>query len=277
MNSYLETAVWLKSKLPRKPQIAIILGTGLNNMAKSFPLLYSLPYNQIPGFVQSTAPTHKGNLLLGEVGGIPVLFLQGRFHYYEGYTMAEVVFPVRVLASLGIKVLIVTNASGSLRKELEPGTIVRLQDHINFMGTNPLIGINDDEIGERFPSLNQPYDSELCLMADKVASELEIKTTKGVYIAVTGPSMETKAECSTFALWGADIVGMSTVPEVITARHSGLKVLAYSIVTNYSNLFHNLEHSQEEIQAVASVAGEKLQKIIAELIPRLARTFSLTP
>jgi len=276
MNSYIENTVRLKSKLPRKPQIAIILGTGLNNMAESFPLLYSIPYNQIPGFVKSTAPTHKGNLLLCEVGGIPVLFLQGRFHYYEGYAMAEVVFPVRVLASLGIKVLLVTNASGSLRKDYSPGTIVQLQDHINFMGTNPLIGINED-IGERFPSLNQPYDPELCSMADKVALELEIETAKGVYIAVTGPSMETKAECSTFALWGADIVGMSTVPEVITAIHCGLRVLAYSIVTNYSNLFHNLAHSQEEIQAVASVAGEKLQKIIAELIPRLARTFSLTP
>ncbi len=191
--------------------------------------------------------------------------------------MQEVVFPVRVLSALGIKVLIVTNAFGSLRKELEPGTIVQLQDHINFMGTNPLIGMNDAEIGERFPSLNNPYDPELCLLADEVAFDLGIKTAKGVYIAVTGPSLETKAECFAFASWGADLVGMSTVPEVITARHSGLKVLGYSIVTNYSNLFHNLAHSQEEIQRIADKSGKLLQKLIAELILRLTRTFSLTP
>ena len=276
MSSYKDTSAWLKTKLPKQPQIAVILGTGLSNMAEVFPLLYSIPYNQIPGFVQSTAPTHKGNLLLCEVKGIPVIFLQGRFHYYEGYSMQEVVFPVRVLSALGIKVLIVTNASGSLRKELEPGTIVQLQDHINFMGTNPLMGMNDDDLGERFPSMNKVYDPELCLLADKVAFDLGIKTAKGVYIAVTGPSLETKAECFAFASWGADLVGMSTVPEVITARHSGLKVLGYSIVTNYSNLFHNLAHSQEEIQRIADKSGKLLQKLIAELILRLTRTFSLT-
>jgi len=277
MSSYKNTSAWLKTKLPKEPEIAVILGTGLSKSAEAYPILYSITYNQIPGFVQSTAPTHKGNLLLCEVGGVPVLFLQGRFHYYEGYSMQEVVFPVRVLSALGIKILIVTNASGSLRKELEPGTIVQLQDHINFMGTNPLIGMNDDDFGERFPSLNNPYDPELCLLADEVALDLGIKTAKGVYIAVTGPSLETKAECFAFASWGADLVGMSTVPEVITARHSGLKVLGYSIVTNYSNLFHNLAHSQEEIQRIADKSGKLLQKLIAELILRLTRTFSLTP
>jgi len=276
MSSYKNTSAWLKTKLPKEPEIAVILGTGLSTSAEAYPILYSIIYNQIPGFVQSTAPTHKGNLLLCEVEGVPVLFLQGRFHYYEGYSMQEVVFPVRVLSSLGIKVLIVTNASGSLRKELKPGAIVQLQDHINFMGTNPLIGINDDNLGERFPSLNNPYDPELCSLADEVAKELEISTFKGTYIAVTGPSLETKAECNAFAILGADLVGMSTVPEVITARHSGIKVLAYSIVTNYSNLFHNLAHSQEEIQKTALNSGRQLQKIIAEFIFRVTKTFSLT-
>ena len=276
MNNYQETASVLKKQLPFQPQIAVILGTGLSNMAAAFPMLYSLPYNQIPGFVKTTSPSHQGNLLLCEVNGIPVLFLQGRFHYYEGYSMQEVVFPVRVLASLGIKVLIVTNASGSLQKELKPGAIVQLQDHINFMGINPLIGINDDNLGERFPSLNNPYDPELCSLADEVAMDLGIKTYKGTYIAVTGPSLETKAECHAFAILGADLVGMSTVPEVITARHSGIKVLAYSIVTNYSNLFHSLAHSQEEIQKTAMNSGQQLQNIIAEFIPRVTRTFSLT-
>ena len=276
MNNYQETAIWLKNKFSEKPLIAVILGTGLSDLPEAFPVLCSLPYNQIPGFVKTTSPSHPGNLLLCEVKGIPIIFLQGRFHYYEGYSMQEVVFPVRVLASFGIKVLIVTNASGSLRKELKPGAIVQLQDHINFMGTNPLIGINDDNLGERFPSLNNPYDPELCSLADEVAKELEISTFKGTYIAVTGPSLETKAECNAFAILGADLVGMSTVPEVITARHSGIKVLAYSIVTNYSNLFHNLAHSQEEIQKTALNSGRQLQKIIAEFIFRVTKTFSLT-
>lgn len=276
MNNYQETALWLKNKLPEKPQIAVILGTGLSDLPEAFPILYSLPYNQIAGFVKPTSPSHKGNLLLCKLEGVPVLFLQGRFHYYEGYSMSEVVFPVRMLASLGIKVLIITNASGSLKKELKPGTIVQIQDHINFMGTNPLIGKNDDALGERFPSLNSAYDSDLCFLSDKVAEELAIEIAKGIYIAVSGPSLETKAECQAFASWGADLVGMSTVPEVITAIHSGIKVLAYSIVTNYSNLFHKLSHNQLEIQKIAMHSGEQLQRLLTVLIPRISRTFLLT-
>ncbi|MDD4309521.1 MAG: purine-nucleoside phosphorylase [Candidatus Cloacimonetes bacterium] len=266
---YKQTAQWLKEKLGCTPRFAVILGTGLSDMAEAFPIFQKIPYGDIPGFVVSTAPSHKGNLIVSKIGKESVLFLQGRFHYYEGYPMTDVVFPTRVLAAWGIEVLVVTNAAGSLKLNLAPGTITQLTDHINFMGTNPLIGHNDDEQGERFPSMNQQYDPELRSMADEIAGEKGIKTEKGVYIAVSGPSLETKAECAAFASWGADLVGMSTVPEVIVARHAGIRVLAYSIVTNYSNLFHEQAHSQEEIRHHAGIAGNQLKTIIAELISRV--------
>ncbi|GAB1467391.1 purine nucleoside phosphorylase I, inosine and guanosine-specific [Candidatus Cloacimonadota bacterium] len=271
-----ETTAWLKDRLPQLPKYAIILGTGLSDMAEEFPTLYKIPYSEIPGFVSSTAPSHKGFLVLAEIHKQPILFLQGRFHFYEGYAMEQVIFPTRVLAALGVKALIVTNAAGSLRLELPPGAIVQLCDHINFMGTNPLIGHNDENLGERFPSMNQPYDPAFCKLCDEIAAKQGIETHKGVYLAVTGPSLETKAECAAFAAWGADLVGMSTVPEVIVARHAGMKVLAYSIVTNYSNLFHEQAHSQEEIRHHAGISGAQLRNILSEFILEAAQNFSLT-
>lgn len=266
---YRQTALWLKERLSRLPQVAIILGTGLNDLADSATVLDRIPYSEIPGFASSTAPSHKGNLILGELDGRTILFLQGRFHFYEGYSMATVVFPTRVLASLGVQTLIVTNASGSLRQELKPGTIVQICDHINFMGTNPLIGHNDEQVGERFPSLNNLYDPSYLELCQQIAHEQRIPLEKGTYIAVTGPSLETRAECAAFASWRADLVGMSTVPEVIAARHAGIRVLALSIVTNYSNLFHDEAHSQEEIRHNASLASAQLQTIITKFIKAL--------
>lgn len=266
---YRQTALWLKERLPKLPKVAIILGTGLNDLADSASLLWQMPYPEIPGFASSTAPSHKGNLILGELGGRAVLFMQGRFHFYEGYSMPTVVFPTRVLACLGVQTLIVTNASGSLRQQLTPGTIVQIKDHINFMGTNPLIGHNDEQLGERFPSLNNLYDPAYLELCAKIAHEQRIPLEKGTYIAVTGPSLETKAECAAFASWGADLVGMSTVPEVIAARHAGIRVLALSIVTNYSNLFHNQAHSQEEIRQNAGLASAQLKTIITEFLKAL--------
>ncbi|MCB5267085.1 MAG: purine-nucleoside phosphorylase [Candidatus Cloacimonetes bacterium] len=266
MMDYRNTAGWLSNRLPQKPESAIILGTGLSDMAEAFPLIMTIPYTDIPGFVNSTAPSHKGNLILAEMAGKAVLFLQGRFHFYEGHSMEQVVFPTRVLAAMGVKNLIVTNAAGSLRKELPPGSIVQLIDHINFMGRNPLVGHNDEDLGERFPSLNQLYDPQHRELCDQIALRHGINTFKGVYLAVSGPSLETKAECAAFAMWGADLVGMSTVPEVIAARHAGLRVLAYSIVTNYSNLFHEEAHSQDEIRHHAAIAGKQLQTILSDFI-----------
>lgn len=267
--NYQDTTAFLKKHLPRIPKAAIILGTGLSDMAESFDIISTIPYSDIPGFVQSTAPSHKGNLILAEINQETVLFLQGRFHYYEGHSMPQVIFPTRVLAKLGVNTLIVTNAAGSLRKELAPGSIVQLIDHINFMGINPLIGENDDDLGERFPSMNELYDPTYRAICDEIAKKHSINTFKGVYLAVSGPSLETKAECAAFALLGADLVGMSTVPEVIAARHSGMKILAYSIVTNYSNLFHSEAHSQEEIRHNAGIASQHLKQIISEFILQL--------
>ena len=267
--TYNETAKWLKMRLPHVPDAAIILGTGLSDMAEEFEIISRIPYSDIPGFVQSTAPSHKGNLILAELKGKMILFLQGRFHYYEGHSMNQVVFPTRVMAAMGIKTLVVTNAAGSLKKELSPGSIVQITDHINFMGVNPLVGENDDDLGERFPSMNELYDPAYRNLCDAIASQYDISTHKGVYLAVSGPSLETKAECSAFAMLGADLVGMSTVPEVIAARHAGMRVLAYSIVTNYSNLFHSEAHSQQVIRENAALASSHLKQIISEFILQL--------
>lgn len=267
--NYHESAKWLLNELGCSPEIAIILGTGLGDLAESFEIKKLIPYKDIPGFATSTAPSHKGNLILVEIADKPVLFLQGRFHYYEGYDMQEVVFPTRTLTAMGLKTLIVTNAAGSLRKEMSPGSIVQITDHINFMGRNPLIGPNDEDMGERFPSMNEQYDPQYRAITDEIAREKGIKTHHGIYVAVTGPNLETRAECAAFQMWGADLVGMSTVPEVLVARHGGVRVLAYSIVTNYSNLFHSDAHSQEEIRHNAAIASSNLKSIICEFIARI--------
>jgi len=263
---YRATADWLKNRVSETPEVAIVLGTGLGGLAEKLENPVVIPYSEIPGFVNSTSPSHLGNLLFGHLASRAVLCMQGRFHFYEGYSMEQVVFPIRVMAALGVKTLIVTNAAGSLREELEPGDIVVIKDHINFMGTNPLIGKNDESLGERFPSMNLPYSPELHEQVRNIAQSNGISLKWGNYISVTGPSLETKAECSMFAAWGADIVGMSTVPEVITARHCGMEVLGFSIVTNYSNLFHNLAHSQEEIRHNADKAAQNLLLIIHEVL-----------
>lgn len=266
---YKYTAHWLLERMPEPPITGIILGTGLSTLADMLLNKIVIPYEEIPGFVKSTAPSHAGNLLFGYLSEKPVVLFQGRFHFYEGYSMAQVVFPVRVMASMGVKNLIVTNASGSLRKDFEPGDIVVLTDHINFMGTNPLIGENDNNLGERFPSMNLQYSATMHSILKEIAEKHQIKLQWGVYISVTGPSLETKAECAMFSKLGADLVGMSTVPEVIVARHAGMNVLGISIVTNYSNLFHDLAHSQEEIRAHAGKATAHLKLLINELLTRI--------
>jgi len=263
---YRQTAAWLRERLPVQPVAGLILGTGLGDLADSLEQLVRFPYSEVPGFVQSTAPSHQGNLVLAMLGAKPVLIMQGRFHFYEGHSMDAVVFPTRVLACLGVRYLLVTNASGSLREKLGPGALVQITDHINFMGRNPLTGHNDDSLGERFPSLNQPYDPALLQRSAAIAAQARIDLHQGIYLGVSGPSLETKAECAAFAAWGADLVGMSTVPEVIAARHAGLRVAAFSIVTNYSNLFHDQAHSQEEIRDNAALASEGLKHILSRLV-----------
>ncbi|HPY97059.1 MAG TPA: purine-nucleoside phosphorylase [Candidatus Cloacimonadota bacterium] len=264
-----ETISYLKSKISINPLVGIILGTGLNDLATEVDNKIEILYEDIPGFVRSTAPSHQGKLIAGTISDMPILMLQGRFHFYEGYTMEQVTYPIRVFKKLGIKYLFVTNAAGSLNPTMRPGNLVLLNDHINMMGTNPLIGKNLDEFGERFPSMNEPYDAELQSIARSFAETQFIDLQNGVYCAVTGPSLETKAECKLFASLGADLVGMSTVPEVIVAVHSGLKVLAISVVTNLSNIFHDQAHSQEEIRDNAKIASNNLINIIKHIINEL--------
>lgn len=266
-----ETIQFIKSKISFTPFAGIILGTGLNALAQEVDVELEIPYEEIPGFVRSTAPSHQGKLIAGKINDVPVIMFQGRFHFYEGYTMDQVTYPIRILKLLGAQYLFLTNAAGSLNPQFTPGSLVMLEDHINFMGTNPLIGPNLDEFGERFPSVNEPYNKEACQIALSIAEQHQIKLNQGVYCAVTGPSLETKAECKMFASLGADLVGMSTVPEVIVGLHSGLKVLAISVVTNLSNIFHSEAHSQEEIRDNAQKASAHLILIIKETIKELNR------
>jgi purine-nucleoside phosphorylase len=263
---YKLTAQWILKQINATPDVGIVLGTGLSGLVDMLDDKIVIPYKDVPGFVKSTAPSHAGNIVFGYLSGKAVLLYQGRFHFYEGYTMNQVVFPIRVLAAMNVKNLIVTNASGSLREDFKPGDIVVITDHINFMGTNPLIGENLDDLGERFPSMNMQYSIAMHDCIRKVAADRGVALQWGTYIAVTGPSLETKAECAMFAKMGADVVGMSTVPEVIVARHSGINVLGISVVTNYSNLFHDLAHSQEEIRANADKASANLKLLITEVL-----------
>ena len=263
-----ETVDFLKSKIPFEPKCMIILGTGLCGLADDDAITnkITINYEDIPGFVRSTAPAHEGTLVAGYINNTPIIILKGRLHFYEGYTMQQVVYPVRIAKLLGAKYLFVTNASGSLNSDLKPGDLVRLTDHINFMGTNPLIGENIDELGERFPSMNNPYDDEIAQLAVKIAEENKITLKKGVYCAVTGPPLETRAECLMLKHLGADLVGMSTVPEVIAAIHCGMKVFAVSVVTNFSNIYHSMPHTQEEIRTNANKASHDLLLLIKQVV-----------
>ncbi len=215
-----------------KPAIGIILGTGLGGLARDAEIIETIPYGELPHFPESTVESHHGRLLLARLRGIPVLIMQGRFHYYEGYTMQQITFPVRVMKGLGIETLVVSNACGCVNPQFRRGDLMVMEDHINLLGDNPLIGANLDELGPRFPDMSAPYDRELIALAEKLALELGIALQKGVYTAVAGPNLETRAEYRMLRAMGSDVVGMSTVPECIVARHMGMRVLGFSIVTD---------------------------------------------
>ncbi|MBO7566549.1 MAG: purine-nucleoside phosphorylase, partial [Bacteroidales bacterium] len=227
-----ETTGYIRQCVNFEPEIGIILGTGLGNLANDIEVVKTVPYKEIPNFPVSTVQGHKGQLVFGYLGGKKVVAMQGRFHYYEGYTMQQVTFPVRVMNALGIKLLIVSNASGGMNPTFKTGDIMVITDHINHFGTNPLIGPNIDELGPRFPEMSEAYDHRYIKLAFEVAEECNIHLQRGVYIGVTGPTFETPAEYRFFHIAGADAVGMSTVPEVIVARHSGLPVFALSVITD---------------------------------------------
>lgn len=227
-----EAAEYIRTRMTVQPKIAIILGSGLGPFAYHVEHSIALPFNEIPHFPKTSVVGHSGLLVIGTLHGTPIIVLQGRVHYYEGYSASEVIFPIRVLKQLGIEALIVTNAAGGIREGLQRGQLVLISNHINFTGTNPLIGKNDSKFGERFFDMTEPYSARLRTLAKTVSNRHGFSLSEGVYIAVSGPSFETAAEIRAFRILGADLVGMSTVHEVIVARHMGIEVLGISCVTN---------------------------------------------
>lgn len=264
-----EAVKHIRSLTDLVPQIGIILGTGLGSLADGIEISATVDYEGIPHFPVSTVESHAGRLLFGHLKGKPVVAMQGRFHYYEGYTMQQVTFPVRVLKEIGITKLIVSNACGGLNPQFNRADIMIISDHINFQGGNPLIGPNDDSIGVRFPDMYNCYDQDLIKLAEGVALTQQIPVRKGVYISVPGPNLETAAEYRFLRIIGGDVVGMSTVPEVIAARHQGTKVLAFSIITDMGLPDALGPCSLEEIIATANKAEPNLRELIAGCVEKM--------
>ncbi len=232
MEKIKESIASIRKYCQTKPEIAIILGTGLGRLAEDIEESTVIPYNKISNFPVSTVPGHSGNLVMGKLEGKPVVAMQGRFHYYEGYSMQEVAFPVRVMKKLGADIIIISNAAGGMNRFFQRGDLMLIYDHINLMGDNPLMGINEEELGPRFPDMSEAYDRELISLAEKVALEEGIKLHKGIYAGLSGPMLETPAEYRMLIKIGADAVGMSTIPEVIAANHIGMRVLGISCITD---------------------------------------------
>lgn len=252
-----------------EPEIGIILGTGLGGFADHIEIEKTIPYNFIPNFPIATVQSHFGRLIFGKVNGKTVVAMQGRFHYYEGYSMQQITFPVRIMKLLGVHTLFVSNASGALNLEYQNGDLVVLDDHINLQPENPLIGPNLDDFGPRFPSMARPYDVKLIDRALNLAKEWDIRTHKGVYVAVTGPNLETRAEYRYMRIIGGDVVGMSTVPEVLVARHMDLCVCAISVVTDIGDPDDLEEVTLDDVIGIAKKSEPHLTRIICQLIAEL--------
>ncbi len=249
--------------------IGIILGTGLGGLVKEIEFEHQIDYQKIPHFPISTVESHQGRLILGKVAGKNVLVMQGRFHYYEGYSMKEITYPVRVMKFLGVKTLLISNACGCMNPSYRKGDLMIIEDHINLLGDNPLIGKNEDELGPRFPDMSEPYSKELINLAEKIAEEKKLKVLKGVYVAVPGPNLETRAEYKFLREIGADVVGMSTVPENIVANHMEIKVFGMSIVTDECFPENLKPVVLEEIIEAANQAEPKITSLFIELIKRI--------
>jgi purine-nucleoside phosphorylase len=256
----------IQSRWPGRPQVGIILGTGLGGLAEDIEAEARLPYEEIPHFPQSTVESHAGRFVCGRLAGKAVVAMEGRFHYYEGYSLKQITLPVRVMKALGCQVLVVSNASGGMNPQYNKADLMVIEDHINLMGDNPLIGKNDDRLGTRFPDMCRPYDRELISLAQRVALEEKIACHKGVFVAVPGPNLETRAEYRFLRGIGADAVGMSTVPEVIVAVHSSLRVLGLSVITDLC-LPDALEPVVlADILATAAVAEKKLRVLVRRVV-----------
>lgn len=264
-----ETLEVIRQKTEDNYPIGIILGTGLGGLVKEIEIEHEIDYSDLPHFPLSTVESHDGKLIFGKVGDKNVVAMQGRFHYYEGYSMKQITYPVRVMKSLGVGTLLVSNACGGMNPLYRKGDVMLMIDHINLLGDNPLIGPNEDELGPRFPDMSEPYDLELIELAEKVALENQIKLQKGVYVAVAGPNLETKAEYRFLRGTGADVVGMSTIPENIVANHMGMKVLGISIITDECFPESLQPVNVEEIISTAMSAEPKMTLIMKEVIKRI--------
>ena len=266
---YREAADYLASRIPGNPETAIILGSGLGSLADQIESATVIPYAEIPHFMHSTAIGHKGNLIYGKLGGKEVLAMQGRFHYYEGYTMQQVTFPVRVMKLFGIQNLLVSNAAGGINPSFKVGDLMIIRDHINMM-PNPLIGPNNELFGTRFPDMTRAYDREMIRLAEEIATSLDIPLKKGVYVGLTGPSFETPAEYAFYGRVGGDAIGMSTVPEVIVARHAGLRVFGMSVITNEGYHFaDDFVNDGADVIVAADRAATVMTTLFRELIARI--------
>ena len=263
-----QTADWIRQHTAMRPATAIVLGTGLGRLSEEIEVVDAFPYNDIPNFPVSTVEGHSGRLIFGRLGGKDVMALQGRFHFYEGYDMKQVTFPVRVMHELGIRNLFVSNASGGMNPDFEIGDLMLITDHINFMPEHPLHGPNFPT-GPRFPDMHEAYDREFLDMARQIAREKGIRTVEGVYLATQGPTYETPAEYRMYHIFGADAVGMSTVPEVIVAHHCGIRVFGVSIITDLGVEGKIVEVSHEEVQRAADAVQPLMADIFREMVRRI--------
>lgn len=261
-----EAALFLRRK-GAAPRALVILGTGLGGFGERLDEAFSVPYGEVPHFPHSTSPGHAGRLIFGRRDGVEAMVMEGRFHYYEGYPLSQVTLPIRVARSLGARTLIITNAVGGLNLDLAEGDIVAVEDHLNLMGDSPLRGPNDERLGPRFPDLSEPYDLALIARAEEVARAAGFALRRGVLVAVAGPQLETRAEYRWLRSMGADVVGMSTVPECITAVHAGLRVCALSVVTDRCDPDHLEPVNVEKILAVAAAAAPRVERLLTGLLP----------
>jgi len=266
-----EAVAFLQEQMPFQPDVILALGTGLGGLAERIEIAFEIPYEDIPHFPESTVESHAGKLILGTLHGVQIAVLQGRLHYYEGYTTKEVAFPVRVLSLLGPSIFIITNASGGLNPEYQPGSLMILEDHLNFIPENPLRGPNNEAWGPRFPDLSKPYDQDLIAHALSAVHESALKNVSiGTYVAIPGPSLETPAETRFLRQCGADAVGMSSVPEVIVAIHAGLRVLGISVVANVNDPDNFQPILIEDVIEQANKAAQDLEKLIVQFLSTLS-------
>jgi purine-nucleoside phosphorylase len=263
----------IRARISVEPRIALVLGSGLGSFADDFEEAVGIPYEEIPGFVRSTAQGHAGRLVIGKIDSVPVLAMQGRVHYYEGYSLEEVTFPIRTFGLLGVKTIVLTNAAGGINVQLTQGALMVISDHLNLMGVNPLRGANDERFGPRFPDMSAVYSPELQEIVVDEAKAIGVEVRRGIYGALSGPSYETPSEIHLLRNLGADAVGMSTVPEAIVARHMGLEVLGISCITNMAAGISDEPINHEEVMAT----GDRVRETFAELLQRVISAINNRP